>query len=193
MEQNNFPCLMLIDIQVGIDQWEFYGSARNNPNAEINAGKLLSHWRQEQGLIFHIKHNSTNPNSPLFPNKPGNKIKDIVAPIDDEIVISKNVNSAFIGTTLLKMLEEKNVRKIVMAGLTAEHCISTSVRMAANLGFEVILARDGTAAFSKISGDGRVISADTVYDVALANLQSEFCELLSCDDIILKFSKSANE
>ena len=190
MGHNNLPGLVLIDIQKGLDEWAFYGDSRNNPDAEANARKLLLHWRQHQGDIFHIKHNSTNPGSPLFPDKPGNQIKDLVAPLPDETVFTKNVNSAFIGTPLMQELEAKKIRKIVITGLTAEHCISTSVRMAANLGFEVILARDGTAAFSKTGENGQIINADIVYDVTLANLQSEFCELLNSDEIILKFSNN---
>lgn len=190
MGHNNLPGLILIDIQKGLDEWAFYGDSRNNPYAEANARQLLLHWRRHQGFIFHIKHNSTNPQSPLHPDNPGNQIKELVEPLQDEIVFTKNVNSAFIGTPLLQELETKKIQKIVIAGLTAEHCISTSVRMAANLGFEVILARDGTAAFSKTKEDGQIISADIVCDVTLANLQSEFCELLNTDEIILKFSNN---
>ena len=98
MTKPDSPALILIDIQKGLDDIEYYGGHRNNPNAEENAKRLLSFWRQNNLPIFHIKHNSTNPNSRLVKGKIGNEIKDIVKPFANEPIIEKEVNSAFIGT-----------------------------------------------------------------------------------------------
>ena len=48
--------------------------------------------------------------------------------------MTKGVNSAFIGTQLEEILKESEVRTLVIAGLTTDHCVSTTTRMAANLG-----------------------------------------------------------
>src|SRR6185295_18207329 len=99
------PALILIDIQKGFDNLEYWGGQRNNPNAENNAGELLKLWRENNLPIFHIKHCSLNPTSMLNEVSEGNEFKDIVKPTREETIIKKNVNSAFIGTDLKEQLD----------------------------------------------------------------------------------------
>ncbi|MGX1928366.1 cysteine hydrolase family protein [Flagellimonas sp. 2504JD4-2] len=176
--------LLLIDIQLGLEETDFYGSERNNPNAEMNAGKILENFRKRNLPIFHIKHNSTNPKSPLHPDKKGNEFHPSVSPIPGEPVFQKNVNSAFIGTNLEEQLKSQDITKLVVAGLTTEHCVSTSVRMAANLGFDVILVSDATAAFDKVGYDGQKLSAHLIHNAALANLKDEFATIKNTETVL---------
>lgn len=178
--------LILIDIQDGFHDEAYWGGDRNNRHAEQNARKVLDVWRELRLPIFHVKHNSTNPKSRLAPGQPGNAIKDIVKPIGDEPVIPKKVNSAFIGTDLQSRLESKDITKVVMAGLTTDHCVSTSVRMAANLGFEVILLSDATATFDRTSHTGEKISAQTIHDIHLASLNDEFATVITTEQLLTK-------
>ena len=39
------PALILIDIQKGFEDIQYWGGQRNNPEAEENASKLLELWR----------------------------------------------------------------------------------------------------------------------------------------------------
>ena len=71
-----------------------------------------------------------------------------------------------------------------MAGLTTEHCISTSVRMCANLGFNTILIEDATAAFQKTLPNGNIIDAELVHQVELANLRDEFAEIINTKEML---------
>lgn len=128
------PALLLIDIQKGMDDIAYWGGHRNNPQAEANMECLLHFWRQHDLPIYHIKHNSTNPNSRLVAGQIGNDFKDIVQPIANEPVIEKNVNSAFIGTDLQQQLDQNTIKKLVIIGLTTDHCVSSTTRMAGNLG-----------------------------------------------------------
>jgi nicotinamidase-related amidase len=57
------PALILIDIQKGFDNIQYWGGQRNNPDAEENASELLKLWRANNLPIFHIKHCSSNPTS----------------------------------------------------------------------------------------------------------------------------------
>ena len=70
--------LIIVDVQDGLDDpgW----GRRNNPDAESNIARLLTAWRTRGRPIYHVQHMSTNPNSPLRPDQPGNAIKRIVAP-----------------------------------------------------------------------------------------------------------------
>lgn len=176
--------LLLIDIQDGLDQLEYYGGQRNNPDAETNCSKILAWFREKGWPIFHVKHNSENSESPLHPSKPGNQIKAAVAPLDSEPVVEKSVNSAFIGTNLKDRLDKQNVRELVVVGLTTEHCVSTTARMATNLGYRVQVVSDATAAFNKTGIQGEAYDADTIHLTALAALKGEFAEIVDTQSVL---------
>jgi nicotinamidase-related amidase len=176
--------LILIDVQKGLDRWEYYGQERSQPDAESNCAKLLRRFRKHNLPVFHVAHDSADEASPLHPTQSGNEIKNIVAPIEGEPIYKKTVNSAFIGTGLELDLKRKGLSNLVIVGLTAEHCISTSVRMASNLGFNVILVSDATAAFSKIGREGRIITAESVHEVAIACLSEEFAQVTATAELL---------
>ena len=94
ISKSDRPALILIDIQKGFENLEYWGEERNNPDAENNAGELLEIWRKNQLPIFHIKHCSSSPDSLLNESNEGNEFKEIVKPISGETIIKKNVNSA---------------------------------------------------------------------------------------------------
>ena len=180
--------LLLIDIQVGLDESEHWGDHRNNPKAEENCRKLLDYFRQRSWPLFHIKHNSLHPESPLFPGKPGNAIKPIVTPAEGETVIEKQTNSAFIGTGLEDILKKTGISSLVVAGLTTDHCVSATVRNAADLGFETILVSDATATYAKSGVDDSFFDAETMHATTLASLKDEFATILDTDSLLDEFS-----
>ena len=130
ISKSDRPALILIDIQKGFENLEYWGEERNNSDAENNAGELLEIWRKNQLPIFHIKHCSSSPGSLLNESNEGNEFKEIVKPISGETIIKKNVNSAFIGTNLKEQLDNNKITKLVIVGLTTDHCVSTTTRMA---------------------------------------------------------------
>ena len=182
--------LILIDVQLGLDDARL--GARSNPAAEQNMARLLHEWRRQGRPIFHIQHMSTEPNSPLRPELPGNAIKPEVAPLPSEPVIQKQVNCAFIGTDLQERLNAQGIQSLLFAGLTTEHCVSTSARLASDLGYEVFVAADATASHECLSYDGRHIPAETVQAVALANLHREFATVRTTAEFLGSVSNSAS-
>lgn len=175
------PALILVDIQKGFDNVEYWGGQRNNPGAEENAGELLRLWRKLQLPIFHIKHCSSNPDSLLNEANEGNDFKDLVKPISIEPIIKKNVNSAFIGTELKEQLDNLKITKLVIVGLTTDHCISTTARMAGNLGFDTYVVSDATATFNKKGPEGQNFLAELIHATALASLNNEFATIVTTD------------
>jgi len=95
----------------------------------------------------------------------------VALPQPGEPVYAKSVNSAFIGTTLEDDLRSRGLDSLVLVGLTTDHCVSTSVRMAANLGFAVTVVADATATFDRVSYDGASFDAEQMHQAALASLQ----------------------
>lgn len=182
IQQDN-PALVLIDIQKAFDTPKW--GKRNNPEAEANSKKLLEKWRSAKHQIIHIKHDSTEEGSPLAPGQPGNDIKDIVKPQGSESMLVKHVNSAFIGTDLEQQLHSQNINTLVLIGLTTDHCVSTTARMAANLGFSVIVVADATATFDRYSYDGTYYTAEQMHEAALASLHQEFATIKNTEELLL--------
>ncbi|KAH6695289.1 isochorismatase hydrolase [Plectosphaerella plurivora] len=192
--------LLLIDIQKGFEHPTHWGTSRSTPSLETNVASLLSAARSynesasQPILIIHVHHHSTSPSSLLHPSArlPGTETSaieaaDFAAPTGTEPVLTKNVNSSFIGTDLEARLRGFGAGQLVVAGLTTDHCVSTTVRMAANLhvlgdapdGEGIFMVKDATATYSKGGFD-----AETVHAVHLASLDGEFAQVVSTDDIL---------
>lgn len=174
--------LLLVDVQKGFDD-PFWGP-RNNPDAEVNMARLLEAWRRTKRPVIHVKHLSLMPNSPLRKELPGCSIKDEVKPRPGELVVWKHVNSAFIGTELETTLRENGYDTLVIIGLTTPHCISTTARMAGNLGFSTYVVSDAVAAFALTGPNGEEFSAEEVHAFALTELYHEFATILETDAIL---------
>ena len=107
--------LLVIDLQKAIDAP--YWGPRNNPDCERNVAALLERWRATRRPIYHIKHDSTEPQSAYRPGQPGNDFKDDVKPQPDEAVITKRVNSVFVGTGLGTLLKVAGHGPLVITGV----------------------------------------------------------------------------
>jgi nicotinamidase-related amidase len=174
--------LLMIDLQLGFDD-ERWGK-RNSPFLEQRASELLRAWRTAGRPVVHVRHMSEEPASPLRPGQSGNEFKPETAPVAGEVVIEKRVNSAFIGTTLEESLRRAGCRGLVIAGLTTNHCVSTTARMAGNLGFDTWVVSDATATFNRVGPDGVEHSADEVHSMALSDLHGEFASVVDTATIM---------
>jgi nicotinamidase-related amidase len=174
--------LLLIDIQKGLN--DICWGKRNNPKAEENMTIILTSFRNKNLPIYHVQHLSTSPNSPLQPNQPGVEFMDFAIPLADEIVFQKNVNSAFIGTTLHETLIKNKITTLFLIGITTDHCVSTTARMAANLGFKTNVVADATFTFERKGFDGKYFSAEEMHNISLASLHEEFATVLDTRQLI---------
>jgi nicotinamidase-related amidase len=178
------PCLLLIDVQRAFDlpRWR----PRNNQEAERNIARLLAAWRRFGRPVVHVRHHSTESQSPLNPAQPGGgtDFKPEAGPRAGEPLYTKHVNSAFIGTTLDADLRMRVIDTLVVAGITTDHCVSTTVRMAGNLGYRVWVAGDACATFDRRDHAGRTFRAQDIHQAALASLHGEFATVADTDALV---------
>lgn len=178
------PALLLVDIQKGLNEEAYYGGNRNNKDAEIKMKEILELWRKLQLPIIHIQHQSLNPASPLHGTKKGFEQKDELKKQTLEHHFIKHENSAFINTGLDALLKQMQISTLVIMGLTTNHCVSSTVRMAANLGYETLLIEDACATFDIIDHLGQKHSSELVHNITIGNLKDEFAQIWSARNII---------
>lgn len=187
MKYNGFikknPALLLVDIQKAFLEKDYPGLIRNNEHAEFICGKILKKWRTLDLPIIHVRHSSTNPESKLHKSRPGFEFNDYVTPLETEMVLTKEVNSAFIGTNLENILIKSHIDTLVIVGMTTNHCISTTVRMSGNLGFDTYLISDSTACYNTKGLNGEIIACNIIYNSALASLQEEFATVIDSKEL----------
>ena len=174
--------LILIDLQTAIDHPSW--GDRNNPDAEKNVAALLDAWRTSDRPIYHVRHDSIEPESHYRPGQPGNDFKPEARPLPGEVVIAKRTNSAFIGTDLEARLRAAPQTVLVIAGVITNNSVEATVRMAGNLGFDTFLVEDACFTFARKDWSGRLRTADEVHAMSLANLDGEYCTVIRTADVV---------
>src|SRR5690606_1249257 len=105
----------------------------------------------------------------LVEGTPGARLHPRLAPLAGEVVVTKRAPNAFLGTALETILRDWGVQRVVVGGMIAWMCIDSTVRAAAERGFDVVVVPDMVAA-SALSWRGRTVRADDALAAALAPL-----------------------
>jgi nicotinamidase-related amidase len=174
--------LIVIDLQKAIDHPSWGES--NNPGAEENVAALLRAWRATGRPVYHIRHDSSEPDSHYRPGQSGHDFKPETQPVSGEAVIAKKTNSAFIGTDLEARLRAAGQSVLVVAGAITNNSVEATVRMAGNLGFDTYLVEDATFTFGRRDWRGTWRTADEVHAMSLANLDGEYCAVAGTREIL---------
>jgi nicotinamidase-related amidase len=174
--------LLVVDVQQAFDNPRW--GQRNNPDAERHVAELLAAWRRTRHPVMHLQHRNPKEGSLFNPGGPGVVVKPEAAPAPGEPVLFKSVNSGFIGTDLEARLRARGAKSLVLVGITTDHCVSTTTRMAGNLGFDAYVVSDATATFERTGPDGRHYTAEQMHDTALASLNGEFAAVVSTADVL---------
>ena len=170
--------LLIVDVQ----EFYFPGGRMQLENPELagmNAGLLLDHFRNNEMLVYHVRHNF----------EPGGDIHPYVKPIEGEAVISKDQVNAFAGTGLLEMMQRDSVEQLVICGMQTHMCMEAAVRAAHDYGFTCLVASDACATRA-LQFEEHIISAKNVHYSTLNTLQGSYARVITTDAIIREFSQT---
>ena len=174
--------LLPIDMQRAFDAppWP----RRWNERVDQNGLALIGKWREAGRPIIHVRHDSVMEGSSLAPGTEGNRFRPGFEPLPGEALVTKSVNSAFIGTDLDLRLKRLGARHVVAFGISTDMCVSTTVRTGANMGWNMILAADASDCFDLPDGNGGIIAAEAVQAAHVATLGFEFCRVVKTADLV---------
>lgn len=181
--------LIILDVQDAIDRPVWGGKSHPGYLAVIQ--RLLAHWRHQGWPVIHVKHDEPNPASSYHTHGPWNGIKQEVAPIPGEVVVTKQENCAFIATELDGVLRRMQVKRLVLTGVVIHNSIDATVRAGKALGYTIVLPADATTAVPVAGPDGKHWDARTVYELTLAILGAEYAEIVSSGDLITPQGRSS--
>jgi len=184
MDFDDTAALIVIDVQRGFDDPAW--GERDNLGAEANIGRLVATWADAARPIVLVRHDSVSPGSPLAVGSPGNALKDVVADAAHDLLVTKQVNSAFYGDLDLHgWLAERGIRQLVICGIQTNMCVETTARMAGNLGYDVVVPLDATHTFD-LEGPGgiRLAAADLARATAVNLDGGGFARVVTTDEVV---------
>ena len=103
----------------------------------------------------------------------GSQIIPEIAPLGDEIVVTKTTDSALTGTNLRLLLANLGISQVVCCGIFTDQCVSSTVRSLADESFSVIVVEDACAAGS-----------DALHCHELEIINMIYCHVMSSDELL---------
>jgi len=175
-------CLVLIDLQN-----EYLQGPVAVPGAGpaiAAAAQLLRSARQAGSPVFHIAH--AGRAGGLFDRAaPRGQIVAELAPEPNEAVVEKALPNSFAGTNLNELLSVTGRKNLILAGFMTHMCVSSTARVAVDLGYRVTVAASACGTRALPDGRGGVVAAATLHDVALVELSDRFAIIAQTNDALL--------
>ncbi len=142
--------LLVIDVQQGLidDQ-----PARKDEFL-LNLSLLIDAAHKAGTEVVYVRHDGGKGDSLAY-GAPGWQLERSLKPRADERIFDKRFSSAFRKTELHEYLTEQGVNRLVVCGMQTEYCVDTSVKVAFELGYEVILPSGATTTYANpfLSGE----------------------------------------
>jgi len=168
--------LLIIDMQRDFIERGGFGEALGNDVSRLAAivptTRALLDWGRAHGIrVLHTRegHRSDLADCPpaklrrgdpalrigatgpmgriLIDGEPGNDIVPELAPLAGEAVIVKPGKGAFWSTPLQALLAAHGITHLLVAGVTTEVCVQTTMREANDRGYECLLVEDATESY----------------------------------------------
>ena len=150
--------------------------------AVANAVAAIGRARATGVPVFHVRHESADPDAPIFaPGTPNVDIQPAVAPHSDEPVVVKRHVNAFRATDFRQRLDAAGVKELVLVGAMSHMCIEACARAAADMDYAVTVLHDACATLDLAFGDVAVPAAQ-VHAAAMASLAFGYAAVVSTRD-----------
>lgn len=107
------------------------------------------------------------------------QIIDDIAPVNDEIVVTKTTDSALTGTNLRLILNNLGIKTVVCAGIFTDQCVASTVRSLSDESFNVVVLEDACAA-----------GAMELHNAELTIINNIYAKVCSTDDLIKVLSSN---
>jgi len=166
--------LLIVDVQNAIADKKPYLFEQVLSNIKT----LLSKFRELKQPVIFIQHDD-GIGSGMEVNRYGWEIVKDIAPLPGERIIAKKFNSAFRETGLEMELHDMKIHKLIVVGLQTEFCIDTTIRIAFEIGFEVILP-EGT----NTTIDGKFMKAKDIYDHHHHIFNNRFAKVVAMQEVL---------
>lgn len=149
--------------------------------ALTNATRIISAARTKGEVLIHVRHEMAQPNAPIFtPGTAGVQIIPAVAPFEGETVVLKNYPNSFRNTKLKQILDEHEVKELVIIGAMSHMCVEATSRAAADFGYPVTVVHDACATMN-LEFEGTVVPAAQVHAAAMATLAFGYASIKTTD------------
>ncbi|AUW93459.1 cysteine hydrolase family protein [Sulfobacillus sp. hq2] len=164
-------------------QWVVKGGAESL----VQIQRLLSVWRENQGVVVHVVHEALDPGSPVFRlGSPGVLMHPDIKVMPNERLVTKHFPGAFTQTPLDAYLRYAGVDTVVITGYQTHHCCDATTRQARERGFQVIFVGDATGT-RDLELRGETVRAEDVQRVTLAAMTG-FAEVLNAEETIARLN-----
>ncbi|BEU78714.1 cysteine hydrolase family protein [Enterobacter asburiae] len=131
--------LLIIDMQQGLFRGPVFPCSADAVLANIRL--LIANARHAQVPIFFARHVGTD-DSPFSAQGPLTQLIPELDVKEQDIVFTKRYPSCFRDTELLRELNHRGIKQLVIAGMKTEFCVDTTSRAAPELGFRTVLISD---------------------------------------------------
>ena len=115
--------------------------------------KLIRVCHNQHLEIVYVRHHDEE----LILNSDGWQIDSRITPRQDDKIFEKEYNSAFKNTNLDAYLKSQGIQDLIIVGMQSEYCIDTSIKVAFELGYRVIVPKDATTTFDNDIISGKVL------------------------------------
>jgi biuret amidohydrolase len=134
--------------------------------------RIASH--TDDGRERSLSQKKPGWNNLLLPkNGKPSQLVAALAPVGDEIVVTKTTDSALTGTNLRLILHNLGVRNVICVGIFTDQCVSSTVRSLADESYNVVVVEDCCAAGS-----------DDLHQKELEIINMIYCHVVSSAELI---------